>query len=73
MKRRALEFNCSTWQNEWGVSVSWSRGVCLYFARVSLASACFEKVIDAEERAMDPFSSVKEQWWFGVPPSVEAR
>jgi hypothetical protein len=71
--RRALWFNCSTWQNEWGVSVSWSRGVERYFARVSLAPACFEKVIDAVERAMDPFSPVKNQWWLGMPPSVEAR
>lgn len=37
-----------------------------------MASACFEKVIDAEERAMDPFSSVKNQWWLGMPPSFEA-
>lgn len=71
--RKALEFNFSSWQNEWGVSVSWSRGVERYFVWVSLAPACFEKVIDAEERAMDPFSSVKNQWWLGMPPSVEAR
>jgi len=73
VRRKALEFNCSTWQNEWGVSVSWSQGVFLYFVRVSLEPACFEKVIDAEERAMDPFSSVKNQWGLGMPPSVEAR
>ena len=36
-----------------------------------MAPACFEKIIDAEERAMDPFSSVKNQWFVG-PPSVEA-
>ena len=71
--RRALEFNCSRWHNEWGVSVSFYRGVYRYFTRVSLEEAWAKRVIDAEERTVDSFSSVKEWWWLEMPPSVEAR